>query len=99
MSNVRLPRTSKTALALVSLSLLMAMALVLISRSRADLLDALERRLVRVEEDWALSIAMPDSNRAAPQVSTQMLHSYDGARFCNFHVNFCDVPEFAIGGL
>jgi hypothetical protein len=55
--------------------------------------------LIRVEEDWSLSVSQPDANLAAPQVSTQMARAPWAARFCNLHLNSVDVPSFAVGGL
>src|SRR5262249_42790794 len=55
--------------------------------------------LVRVEEDWILLLAEPDANLAAPQLSTQMIRSPDASRFCNFNINFCDIPAYAQGGM
>jgi hypothetical protein len=54
--------------------------------------------LVRVEEDWSLSVNQPDGGLAAPQVSTQMARSLSASRFCNLHLNSTDLPAFAIGG-
>ena len=55
--------------------------------------------IVRVEEDWSLSLNQPDSSLAAPQVSTQMARAPWAARFCNLHLNSTDLPTFAVGGL
>lgn len=55
--------------------------------------------LVRVEEDWSLTLNQPDATLAAPQVSTQMARAPWAARFCNLHLNSTDLPAFAIGGL
>jgi hypothetical protein len=55
--------------------------------------------VVRVEEDWSLSVNNPDSGLAAPQVSTQMARAPWAPRFCNLHLNSTDLPTFAIGGL
>jgi hypothetical protein len=55
--------------------------------------------LIRVEEDWSLAINQPDSNLAAPQVSTQMARAPGTSRFCNLHLNSTDLPTFAVGGL
>jgi hypothetical protein len=56
-------------------------------------------RVVRVEEDWSLSLNQPDSSLGAPQVSTQMARAPWAARFCNLHLNSTDLPTFAVGGL
>lgn len=55
--------------------------------------------VVRVEEDWCLLVNAPDTYRSSPQVSTQMARAPYASRFCNFHVNSCDVPVFQQGGL
>jgi hypothetical protein len=55
--------------------------------------------LIRVEEDWSLSVSQPDANLAAPQVSTQMARAPWSSRFCNLHLNSTDLPAFAVGGL
>jgi hypothetical protein len=55
--------------------------------------------IVRVEEDWSLSVNQPDGGLAAPQVSTQMARAPWAHRFCNLHLNSTDLPAFAIGGL
>ena len=43
--------------------------------------------LIRVEEDWSLSVNQPDANLAAPQMSTQMARAPWASRFCNLHLN------------
>jgi hypothetical protein len=55
--------------------------------------------VVRVEEDWSLSVNQPDSSLAAPQVSTQMARAPWAPRFCNLHLNSTDLPSFNVGGL
>ena len=55
--------------------------------------------LIRVEEDWSLTVNQPDANLAAPQVSTQMARSPWTTRFCNLHLNSTDLPAFSVGGL
>lgn len=65
--------------------------------ARADI--NLNGSVVRVEEDWCLLVSAPDTYRSSPQVSTQMARSPYASRFCNFHVNSCDVPIFQQGGL
>jgi hypothetical protein len=55
--------------------------------------------VVRVEEDWSLLVNAPDVAQASPQVSTQMARSPYSSRFCNFHLNSCDIPKFQQGGL
>ena len=55
--------------------------------------------VVRVEEDWTLTVNQPEGESAAPQVSTQMARSPLAWRFVNFHLNSCDLPQFSSGGL
>jgi hypothetical protein len=55
--------------------------------------------LIRVEEDWTLTVGQPNSDVASPQVSTQMVRAPWSSRFCNVHLNSVDVPSFAVGGL
>jgi hypothetical protein len=55
--------------------------------------------VVRIEEDWSLTVNQPDENLACPQLSTQMARCPTASRFCNFHLNACDLPSFALGGL
>src|SRR5205085_10135409 len=55
--------------------------------------------LVRIEEDWELIVGDPAIDRAAPQVSTQMARSTGASRFCNFHLNSLDIPNYKQGGL
>jgi hypothetical protein len=55
--------------------------------------------VVRVEEDWSLLVSSPEAGRSSPQVSTQMARAPYASRFCNFHLNSCDVPTFRQGGL
>ncbi len=55
--------------------------------------------VVRVEEDWSLLVNQPDSSKASPQVSTQMARSTYTSRFCNLHINSCDIPSFRLGGV
>src|SRR2546421_197576 len=66
--------------------------------AEGDLLGNLFPYVTKVEENWSVLVNQPDSNRASPQVSTQMARSPYAARFCNFHINSCDVPTFSIGG-
>src|SRR5579884_908889 len=54
--------------------------------------------LVRVEEDWSLTVNQPDAHVAAPQVSTQMARAPWVPRYCNLHLNSPDLP-FASGGV
>jgi len=65
----------------------------------ADGPDVTSAYVARVEEDWILLVNQPDAERSSPQVSTQMAGSPDAARFCNFHLNSCDIPTFSQGGL
>jgi hypothetical protein len=55
--------------------------------------------LVRVEEDWSLSVNQPDESLGAPQVSTQMARAPWAGHFCNLHLNSTDLPTFAVGGV
>jgi hypothetical protein len=55
--------------------------------------------VVRMEEDWTLLVNQPDGSTSSPQVSTQMARAPYSLRFCNFHINSCDVPTFRDGGL
>jgi hypothetical protein len=55
--------------------------------------------LIRVEEDWSLTVNQPNADVASPQVSTQMARAPWAYRFCNFHLNSVDVPSFVVGGL
>jgi hypothetical protein len=65
----------------------------------ADGTSASSGSVVRIEEDWCLLVNTPDSYRSSPQISTQMARAPYAKRFCNFHVNSCDVPVFQQGGL
>ena len=55
--------------------------------------------VVRVEEDWRLVLGKPNLPLAAPQISTQMARSPNATRFCNFHLNACDLPSLVLGGM
>ena len=55
--------------------------------------------VVKVEEHWSLLINEPDPSISSPQVSTQMAASPWTSRFVNFHLNSCDIPSYAQGGL
>jgi hypothetical protein len=55
--------------------------------------------VIRVEEDWSLTVSHPNSDVGSPQVSTQMARCPWTSRFCNFHLNAVDVPSFCVGGL
>lgn len=56
--------------------------------------------LVRVEEDWELVVATPDSNSAGPQVACTMspFGNIDGTYF-TLEINHQSVPYWAPGGL
>jgi hypothetical protein len=54
---------------------------------------------IRVEEDWSLTVNQPNWDIASPQVSTQMARAPWSSRFYNLHLNSCDLPSFAQGGL
>src|SRR5438552_356913 len=66
---------------------------------RTKAFDGGDSSVVRVEEDWELIVAEPAQDRAAPQVSTQMSRSNTASRFCNFHLNSFDIPNYKQGGL
>ncbi len=66
-----------------------------VSRTTAD--DPVA--VVKVEEHWSLLINEPDPSISSPQVSTQMAASPWTSRFVNFHINSCDIPSYAQGGL
>jgi hypothetical protein len=55
--------------------------------------------VVRVEEDWVLTVNQPDQNVAAPQLSSQMSQDGTGSIFCNLHLNSRDFPRYGAGGL
>jgi hypothetical protein len=55
--------------------------------------------VVRVEEDWSLTVNQPNARLASPQISTQMARAPWASRFCNFHLNSIDLPAFQLGGL
>jgi hypothetical protein len=58
------------------------------------------QHVVRVEEDWVLTLTEPDSYTSSPQVTVQMnpdsTNEYNFAVFC---VNFQEIPDFEEGGL
>ena len=89
--------TSGRGRRLLTLALVGALALFVapLSRTTADI----HLPVVKVEEHWSLLINDPDPDISSPQISTQMARSPWTARFCNFHLNSCDVPSFAQGGL
>ena len=64
-----------------------------------DLVPPSLSAVVRIEEDWELIVGDPAIDRAAPQVSTQMARSTSASRFCNFHLNSLDIPNYKQGGL
>jgi hypothetical protein len=55
--------------------------------------------VVRIEEDWALTVGTPNANLSCPQVSVQMAPSPDSTEFYQFHLNSQDIPKFVQGGL
>jgi hypothetical protein len=61
--------------------------------------DAGPATVVRVEEDWQLVVCQPNPQVASPQVATQMKRSPDAGRFCNLHLNACDLPSLSLGGM
>ncbi len=89
--------TSGRGRRLLTLTLVGALALFVapLSRTTADI----HLPVVKVEEHWTLLINDPDPDISSPQISTQMARSPWAPRFCNFHLNSCDVPSFAQGGL
>lgn len=93
VSRSRFPRRRLRPLA--AAAALAALLLVLAGRTPADS----SASVVRVEEDWSLTVSEPNADIASPQVSTQMARAPWAARFCNFHLNSSDVPTFSQGGL
>ena len=89
--------TSGRGRRLLTIALVGALALFVapLSRTTADI----HLPVVKVEEHWTLLINDPDPDISSPQISTQMARSPWAPRFCNFHLNSCDVPSFAQGGL
>jgi len=55
--------------------------------------------VVRVEEDWVLTVNEPDNERAAPQVATQMAPAPDSPYYCIFQINHRELSQFVTGGL
>jgi hypothetical protein len=55
--------------------------------------------LVRVEEDWSLTVNQPDSTVASPQVATQMARSTTTHDYSQLRLNSTNMPSFAAGGL
>jgi hypothetical protein len=55
--------------------------------------------VVRIEEDWALTVSTPNANLSGPQLSVQMAPSPDSTEFYQFHLNSQDIPKFVQGGL
>jgi hypothetical protein len=55
--------------------------------------------VVRIEEDWSLTVAAPNFQLSCPQISVQMAPSPDAWQFYQFHLNAQDVPKFVQGGL
>jgi hypothetical protein len=64
-------------------------------RSAPDILPT----VVWVEEDWKLVISQPNPQVASPQVATQMKRDPNALRFCNLHLNACDLPSLSLGGM
>jgi hypothetical protein len=73
-----------------------ALAVLLAGRLEADGDNA---STIKVEEKWQLVAGEVNPDIASPQVSTQMARHPGGTRFCNFHLNSCDIPQFSQGGL
>ena len=84
---------------LAPLTLLAVAALWIFSGTQTAAYQASDSAVVRIEEDWELIVAEPTTDRAGPQVSTQMTRSPTAQRFCNFHLNSLDVPSYRQGGL
>src|SRR4029077_10454411 len=55
--------------------------------------------VVRVEEDWTVTVNSPSPDIAAPQISSQMSGNPAGDHFFQFHLNYQDVLNYASGGL
>ncbi|MBI2480844.1 MAG: hypothetical protein HYV60_20120 [Planctomycetia bacterium] len=56
--------------------------------------------VVRIEEDWELVVASPDSNSTAPQVSCTISPlSHVDSIHAAFELNHQSQPEFSAGGL
>jgi hypothetical protein len=55
--------------------------------------------VVRIEQDWVLTVAAPDADTASPQVATQMNLDVYGESFAIFAINFQQVPSFWPGGM
>jgi len=54
----------------------------------------------RIEEDWEVVIATPDSRVTCPQISTAMkVDLDDSSPVMIFNLNYCDSPTFSAGGV
>jgi hypothetical protein len=54
----------------------------------------------RIEEDWQVVVASPDSNAIGPQITTCVSPSSDpSAAFLTFYLNYRDYPDWRPGGL
>jgi len=68
--------------------------------SNGVIASELQTTIVRVEEDWELTLGEPDSNSAAPQ--TTCVFTPNGtvaAVHATFEINYQGLPKFAAGGL
>src|SRR6266540_2511077 len=98
MNASRLRTGRRRALALVAFLALTPLLALAVGGTAADPLpDGSE--VVRVEEDWSLTVNEPNAVVASPQISTQMARAPYVVRFANFHLNSVDLPSFAIGGM
>jgi hypothetical protein len=91
-------RLSVRRLSLLVLLSLLALAVPFAGQTAADV-QSLGATVIRVEEDWTLTVNQPSWETASPQVSTQMCRGTGATRFCNFHLNSLDIPQYAQGGL
>lgn len=58
------------------------------------------KKLIRVEEDWSLTLGTPEPSTGSPQVGTQMLpNSATEENYAIFCINFQEIPTFHEGGL
>jgi hypothetical protein len=55
--------------------------------------------ILRVEEDWELTVASPDSNSIAPQVTCAFFPGGSDALYATFELNHQSQPDFVPGGM
>jgi hypothetical protein len=55
--------------------------------------------ILRVEEDWELTVASPDANSVAPQVTCALFPSGSDALYATFELNHQSQPDFVPGGM